>query len=202
MGKQGIWAFEISSADKIISAQNTQNSASAEYSDYDPFQEVTTDVSIAPLESVDTSQQELLYDVSSRGDQLHTSYNLPQPAAADGDDDDGGDLQPPPQASTEPPPVDPPFPTGKTPPIHFPTPPFPRRQHPQVIDVEEVDEAGIGKISWGFLTLWNQGQGNHKLTIANVLKDKLSWQERAKSICCSSMQIVLPLFPPVVPNLD
>uniref|UniRef100_A0A6J0T6Z0 Nidogen-1 n=1 Tax=Pogona vitticeps TaxID=103695 RepID=A0A6J0T6Z0_9SAUR len=133
IGKQGVWAFEISGSDSILSAKATQTPASVEYGDYDQFQEVTTDPSIPNEGSIEISQPEVSYEISSRGDNVHTSYSVPQPGAEDA-------FQSPYQ--TEYPPVEPPLPTGKNPPLQFPAQQFPQ-QHGQIIDVEEVDETGI-----------------------------------------------------------
>ncbi|XP_033000218.1 nidogen-1 isoform X2 [Lacerta agilis] len=135
LGKQGVWAFEIGGSDSILPAKVPENVTGAEYSDYDQFQEVATEPSISVQSSIEINQPEVSEDISSRGDQLHISYNLPQPAEADG-------FQPPYQALTEHPPAANPFPTGKSPPLQFPNQQFPRH-HTQIIDVEEDDETGI-----------------------------------------------------------
>lgn len=136
LGKQGVWAFEIGSSDNIKSPKIIQTPSAAEYNDYDQYQEVTTDPSISHLDSVEVSQQEES-SVSRRGDQLFVSYNLPHIEAEDG-------LQTPYQILTEHPPVNPSLSTRRNPPLQFPGQQFPQ-QHPQIIDVEEVDETGIGK---------------------------------------------------------
>ncbi|XP_053155988.1 nidogen-1 isoform X2 [Hemicordylus capensis] len=134
LGKQGAWVFEIGRSDNILSAKITSTPASVEYNDYDQFEEVTADPSVSHQDSIERSEQEVSYDISS-SDQLHTSYSLPQPAAE-------GDLQSPYQASTEHPSAEPHFPTGKTPPRQFPVQQYPQ-QHAQILNVEEVDETGI-----------------------------------------------------------
>nr|XP_034964284.1 nidogen-1 [Zootoca vivipara] len=135
LGKQGVWAFEIGGSDSILPAKIPETATTAEYSDYDQFQEVATEPSISEQGSIEINQPEVSEDILSRGDQLHISYNLPQPAEADG-------FQPPYQALTEHPPAANPFPTGKSPPLQFPNQQFPRH-HTQIIDVEEDDETGI-----------------------------------------------------------
>ncbi|KAL8185858.1 UNVERIFIED_CONTAM: Nidogen-1, partial [Gekko kuhli] len=132
--KQGVWAFEIGSSDNIKSPQIIQTPTATEYNDYDQFQEVTPDPSILHPGSIEINQQEEL-SLSRRGDQLYVSYSFPQVEAEDG-------LQTQYQFLTEHPPVYPPLPTGKNPPLQFPGQQFPQ-QHPQIIDVEEVDETGI-----------------------------------------------------------
>lgn len=136
MGNQGVWAFEIGSSDNIKLPKIIQTPAAEEYNDYDQLQEVTTDPSILHPDSIEISQQEES-SLSRRGDQLYVTYNLPQIEAEDG-------LQTPYQFLTEHPPVNPPLPTGRNPSLQFPGQQFPQ-QHPQIIDVEEVDETGIGK---------------------------------------------------------
>lgn len=135
MGKHGIWAFEISNSDNIVSAKITETPTSIEYGDYDQFPEVTSDHSVSHQDPLGTSEQEVSYDISRRGDQLHNSYNLPQP----GEDD----LQTSYQILTEQPPAEPLFPTGKIPPLQFPEQPFHRQQ---IFNVDEEDETGIGKV--------------------------------------------------------
>ncbi|XP_066473183.1 nidogen-1 [Tiliqua scincoides] len=133
LGKQGVWAFEIGNSDNILSAKITETPSSIEYGDYDQFPEVTTDTSVSHQDSIETSEQEVSYDISRRGDQLHISYSLPQPGAEDG-------LQTPYQVLTEQPPAEPQLPTGKIPPLQFPDQPFHRQQ---IINVEEEEETGI-----------------------------------------------------------
>lgn len=132
LGKHGIWAFEISNSDNIVSAKITETPTSIEYGDYDQFPEVTSDHSVSHQDPLGTSEQEVSYDISRRGDQLHNSYNLPQP----GEDD----LQTSYQILTEQPPAEPLFPTGKIPPLQFPEQPFHRQQ---IFNVDEEDETGI-----------------------------------------------------------
>lgn len=135
LGKQGIWAFEIGNSDNVLSAKIALSPTSIEYGDYDQFPEVTTDASISHQNPIEISEQEVSYDISRRGDQLHTSYGLPQPE---------DDLQTPYQVFTEQPPAEPQLQTGKTPPLAFPDQPFHRQQ---IINVEEDDETGIGKVN-------------------------------------------------------
>ncbi|KAJ6664672.1 hypothetical protein lerEdw1_006245 [Lerista edwardsae] len=133
LGKQGVWAFEIGNSDSVLPAKIAQSPTSIEYGDYDQFPEVTSDASILHQGPIEISEQEVSYDISRRGDQLHTSYSLPEPGAED-------DLQTPYQVFTEQPPAEPQLPTGKIPPLQFPDQPFHRQQ---IISVEEDDETGI-----------------------------------------------------------
>lgn len=139
MGQPGVWAFEIGGSNDILSAKGTPSPASVEYSDYEQFQEVTLDPSILQQDPIEISHPEVSYDVSDRGDNFQTGYNLPQPAIED-------DFQLPYQTLTDQPPVKLPLPTGKNPPLQFPIHQFPN-QHAQIIEVEEDDETGIGKIT-------------------------------------------------------
>ncbi|XP_062831368.1 nidogen-1 [Anolis carolinensis] len=133
LGKQGVWAFEIGGSDIIL--PTSESPVSVDYGDYDQFQEVTTEPPISHKDSIEISQPEVSYEIPSRGDNIQTSYSIPQPAAED-------DFQSPYQTATEQPPPEPPLPTGKNPPLQFPAQQFPQ-QHGQIIDVEEVDETGI-----------------------------------------------------------
>ncbi|XP_048341715.1 nidogen-1 [Sphaerodactylus townsendi] len=130
MGKQGVWAFEIGSSENIKLPKISQTPVGAEYNDYDQFQEVTTDPSILHPDSIEQESS-----ITRRGDQLYVSYNLPHIEGEDG-------LQSPYHFLTEHPPINRPLPTGKNPTLQFPGQQFPQ-PHPQVIDVEEVDETGI-----------------------------------------------------------
>uniref|UniRef100_A0A8D0LAE2 Nidogen-1 n=1 Tax=Sphenodon punctatus TaxID=8508 RepID=A0A8D0LAE2_SPHPU len=136
-GKKGIWVFELgSSSSSIEPAKILHSPDSLEYGNYEQHQDVTSKPPISYQDSIEISEQEVPYDVPSRGDiEQHITYRVPQPAAEDY-------LQSPNQPVTRPPPAKPRLPTAKTPPRQFQHQQFPQ-QHPQVIDVEEFDETGI-----------------------------------------------------------
>ncbi|KAF7253583.1 Nidogen-1 [Varanus komodoensis] len=169
LGKQGVWAFEIGGSDNILSAKVTQTPANTEYGDYDQFQEVTTDPSLSHQDSIEKTQTGVSYDISSRGDSLHTSYELPQSAA--------DRFESPYQALTERSPAEPPLPTGKSPPLRFPGQQFPQ-QRTQIIDVEEVDDTGV---VFFYNTDIQQSCANnrHQCSIHAVCKDY------PNGFCCS-----------------
>lgn len=134
--------FEIGSSSIILPAKVSSSPESLEYNDYEEYQEVTLQPSVSYHNSAETGQQHVTYDVHRKGgDQQHISYGVPQSATEE-------DLKS--SVVTGIPPIESSlnrqadFVTGKTPPDPFQVQRF-YQQEPQVIDVEEFDETGIGK---------------------------------------------------------
>lgn len=141
-GQQGIWVFEIGSpataSGVVPSDVNLGLDDGAEYDeeDYD---------SVTPLSLEDTGTTSFPYEARRRGDT--GTYNVPS------------DL-PPRRLATERPPGPP---TERTRSFQLPAERFPQQQ-PQVIDVDEVEETGVGKaiyVAGGtFLDTWVSRQGS------------------------------------------
>lgn len=146
-GKQGVWVFEIgSSSDSIVPAKISNVLESLESNQQD--QKMTSKPFMADYGSTEMRQQYVTSSTdSTEEDQHHVTYSVPQLAAEDfltSYQDVTG------TPSTESFYSHQDFPTAKAPPRQFQVQQFPPQQ-PQVIDVEEFDETGIGKV---FCTAW------------------------------------------------
>lgn len=141
-GKQGVWVFEIgSSSDSIVPAKISNILESLEPNEQD--QEITSKSFMSDYGSTEIRQQYVTSSTDSiEEDQHHVTYSVPQLAAEDlltSYQDVTG------TPSTESFYGHQDFPTAKAPPRQFQVQQFPPQQ-PQVIDVEEFDETGIGKV--------------------------------------------------------
>lgn len=145
-GKKGVWVFEIgSSSDSIVPAKISNVLESLESSEQD--QEMTSKPFMSDYGSTEIRQQYVTSSMDSIEEDQHVTYSVPQLAAEDfvtSYQDVTG------TPSTESFYSHQDFPTAKAPPRQFPAQQFPP-QEPQVIDVEEFDETGIGKV---FCTAW------------------------------------------------
>ncbi|XP_074079062.1 nidogen-1 [Macrotis lagotis] len=137
-GRQGVWIFEIgspSTASGVVPADGSLGSDGAEYEDEedDDYDLVNISERTLGLDDVGTTIDP--YDVPRRGDE--DTYDLLNPIS-------------PRHASTERPPLEEPIVVEQYPDLStrgtksllYPAEGFPQ-QHPQVIDVDEVEETGI-----------------------------------------------------------
>ncbi|OXB59200.1 hypothetical protein ASZ78_007405 [Callipepla squamata] len=138
-GRQGVWVFEIgSSSDTIVPAKVSNVLASLEPSEED--QELTSKPFMSDYGSTEIRPQYITSSTDSTEEDQHVTYSVPQLAVEDfitSYQDVTG------TPSTESFYRHRDFPTAKAPPRQFPAQQFPP-QEPQVIDVEEFDETGIG----------------------------------------------------------
>jgi len=146
-GKQGVWVFEIgSSSDSIVPAKIGNVLESPESDERD--QEMTSKSFMSDYGSTEIRQDYVTSSTdSAEEDQHRVTYSVPHLAA--------GDLLTSYQDVTGTPSTESfyshqDFPTAKAPPRQFQAQQFPP-QAPQVIDVEEFDETGVGKV---FCTAW------------------------------------------------
>jgi len=140
-GSQGVWGFEIgSSSDTFVPAKVSSVLASLEPSEED--QELTSKPFMSDYGSTEIRPQYVTSSTDSIEEDQHVTYSVPQLAVEDfitSYQDVTG------TPSTESFYRHREFPTAKAPPRQFPAQQFPP-QGPQVIDVEEFDETGIGKV--------------------------------------------------------